>query len=158
LVSLLCCLWSAPVEAARKAAVFEFELIDTSLDGEMLGTTEAEKARLAQMAPKLRELLKTDGICEVIDIAPVAEQARNSNLQACGMYDAMMARNLGADLAVTGTVQKVSNLILNVNLHVGDASTNEMLKAGSVDMRGNTDDSWLRGLRYPIRNRMFDKQ
>ncbi len=149
---------SALACAAPRAAVFEFELIDSSLDGELLGTTDAEKTRLAEMAPRLRTLLEAEGIYEVVDIAPVAEQAKNSNLQSCGFCDAQMAKKLGAELAVTGTVQKVSNLILNVNLYVRDAETNRILKNGSVDIRGNTDESWFRGLRYLIKNRMFKKQ
>jgi Protein of unknown function (DUF2380) len=145
---------AAPV-FAEKAAVFEFELIDTSLDGEMFGTTDAEKTRLAKLAPMARELLVKFAKYEIVDIASVAEQARNSNLQSCGFCDAAMAKKLGADLAVTGTVQKVSNLILNINLYVRDARTNKYVKVGSVDIRGNTDESWFRGLRYLVKNRMY---
>jgi hypothetical protein len=145
----------ATAMAAPRAAVFDFELIDSSLDGELLGTTEAEKARLAQMAPRLRQLFIDLGIYDVVDIAPVADQAKNSNLQACGFCDAQMAKKLGADVAVTGTVQKISNLILNINLYVRNVQDNKLVNVGSVDIRGNTDDSWFRGLRYLIKNRMY---
>jgi hypothetical protein len=152
----LCALLAFAAPAlAEKAAVFEFELIDSSLDGEIYGTTDAERARLAKMAPMARELLVQFANYEIVDTAAVAEEARNSNLQSCGFCDAAMAKKLGADLAVTGTVQKVSNLILNINLYVRDAATNKMLKVGSVDIRGNTDESWFRGLRYLVKNRMF---
>jgi hypothetical protein len=152
----LCALLAFAAPAlAEKAAVFEFEFIDSSLDGELYGTTEAEKARLGKMAPMARELLVLYAKYEIVDIAPVADQARNSNLQSCGFCDAAMAKKLGADLAITGTVQKVSNLILNINLYVRDAATNQMLKVGSVDIRGNTDESWFRGLRYLVKNRMY---
>jgi hypothetical protein len=158
LVFLFLVLLPASAAALPRAAVFDFELIDSSLDGEMLGTTEAEKTRLGQMAPRLRKLFTDLGIYEVVDVSPVAEQARNSNLQACGFCDAMLAKKIGADLAVTGTVQKVSNLILNINLYVRDAQTNKLVSIGSVDIRGNTDDSWFRGLRYLIKNRMYKQQ
>jgi Protein of unknown function (DUF2380) len=140
--------------AAERAAVFEFEFIDTSLDGEILGMTAEEKARIAKMAPMARELLAKYGF-ESVDIAPVAEKAKNSNLQSCGFCDAAMAKELGATVAVTGTVQKVSNLILNINLYFRDADTNTMEKVGSVDIRGNTDESWFRGLKYLVKNRLF---
>ena len=52
-------------------------------------------------------------------------------------------------------MQKVSNLILNVNLVVEEASTGRTLRAESVDIRGNTDESWSRGLRYLLNERMF---
>ena len=42
-------------------------------------------------------------------------------------------------------VQKVSNLILNLNLRVEDVASGRMLFQRSVDIRGNTDLSWRRG-------------
>ena len=41
-------------------------------------------------------------------------EAQASNLQACGGCDMHLAQRIGAELAITGTVQKVSNLILNI--------------------------------------------
>jgi uncharacterized protein DUF2380 len=49
-------------------------------------------------------------------------------------------------------VQKVSNLILNLNIEVRDAATDQPLYATSVDIRGNTDESWLRGVRRLVDN------
>ena len=145
---------AAPAAAAERAAVFEFEFIDTSLDGELLGMTAAEKSRIAMMAPMARELLSHYGY-ESVDIAPVADRALHSNLQSCGMCDAAMAKELGAKYAITGTVQKVSNLILNINLYFREADTLKVVRIGSVDIRGNTDESWTRGIRYLVKNRLF---
>jgi len=38
---------------------------------------------------------------------------------------------------------------------VEDAATGRTLRADSVDIRGNTDESWTRGLRYLIRERLY---
>ena len=54
--------------------------------------------------------------------------------------------------AAWGTVQKVSNLILNINVYTEDAESGKMKFARSVDIRGNTDESWRRGLDYLLRN------
>ncbi len=62
---------------------------------------------------------------------------------------------MGADLAAYGWVQNVSNLILNINLVIEDAATGKRLNAASVDIRGNTDESWDRGLRYLVRERVL---
>jgi len=48
-------------------------------------------------------------------------------------------------------VQKVSNLILNINLEVRSESGVTRYR-GSVDIRGNTDESWLRGVRRLAEN------
>jgi uncharacterized protein YeeX (DUF496 family) len=66
-----------------------------------------------------------------------------------------MAKRLGAELAITGTVQKVSNLILNMNIYVRDVSSGATVTAMSADMRGNTEESWSRALDYLIRNRLL---
>ena len=58
----------------------------------------------------------------------------------------------GADRAAWGTVQKVSNLILNINVYIEDARQKKMEFVRSVDIRGNTDESWQRGLDYMLRH------
>jgi hypothetical protein len=66
-----------------------------------------------------------------------------------------LARRIGAELAITGTVQKVSNLILNMNIYVRDASTGATIAAMSADMRGNTDETWSRTLDWLVHNRLL---
>ena len=147
---------SAPVGATvPKAAVFDFELVDTSLEGATNGPRADEQARLLRVGDQLRQRLTQSGRFAVVDTAPVAAEAHGSNLQACGGCDVDLARKLGADLAITGTVQKVSNLILNMNITVRDAATGKPVAAMSADMRGNTDESWSRALDYLVRNRLL---
>jgi hypothetical protein len=52
-------------------------------------------------------------------------------------------------------VQKVSNLILNLNIYLRGARDDRLLQAMSADFRGNTDESWSRALNYLIRNRLL---
>ena len=54
-----------------------------------------------------------------------------------------------------GWVQKVSNLILNINLYLRNAATGDVLVLGSVDIRGNTDESWRRGTEYLLKHRIL---
>ena len=60
-----------------------------------------------------------------------------------------------AELTITGTVQKVANLILNMNIYVRDASSGATIAAMSADMRGNTDETWSRTLDWLVRNRLL---
>jgi hypothetical protein len=46
----------------------------------------------------------------------------------------------------------VSNLILNINVYIEDARQKKMEFVKSVDIRGNTDESWQRGLDYMLRH------
>jgi Protein of unknown function (DUF2380) len=138
-----------------KAAVFDFELLDTSLQGEVNGPRTDEQRRLKEVTEQLRKGLAESGRFVVLDIAPVDAAAHASNLQACGGCDVEFARRLGADLAVTGLVQKVSELILNMNIYVRDAHSRQLVTAASADFRSNTDESWSRALSYLLRNRLL---
>ena len=138
-----------------KVAVFDFELVDTSLQGEVDGPRADEQERLMRTGDQVRKGLAESGKFAVLDIAPVNAAAHGSNLQACGGCDVQLAQQLGADLAITGTVQKVSNLILNMNIYVRDAHTGRLVTAMSADFRGNTDESWARAASYLLRNRLL---
>ncbi|MCQ8783156.1 DUF3280 domain-containing protein [Mangrovibrevibacter kandeliae] len=138
--------------AERKVAVFDFELNDTSLDGQMRGVQPAETARLERLAPALVAKFDAEPGFAAVDTAPVEKRAASQHLQACGGCDVTLAKSVGADLAVTGEVQKVSNLILNINVYVRDTGTGKKVAGGSADIRGNTDESWSRGIDYLYRN------
>src|SRR5438046_985700 len=58
----------------------------------------------------------------------------------------------GAERIARCWVQKVSNLILNINIEVRNAATDETVYVKSVDIRGNTDETWLRGVRRLVDN------
>lgn len=148
----------AAAREARRVAIFDFELIDTSLEGEIAGPKAEEAARLAMLGERLREAFASADDYETVDIGPVREEAQSRNLQGCGGCDAALAREIGADWAVTGTVQKVSNLILNINIYVRDAQSGDLLQAMSADIRGNTDKSWQKGLDWLVRNRLKLKE
>jgi hypothetical protein len=140
---------------ARSVAVFNFELLDTSVEGAIRGARADEQERLARLSDQLRELLRDSCQFSLADLAPIASEAQASNLQSCGGCDARLARHIGAELAITGTVQKVSNLILNMNIYIRDASSGAIIAAMSADMRGNTDESWTRTLNWLVRNRLL---
>ena len=147
---------SAPARAGPlKVAVFDFELVDTSLQGEVDGPRADEQRRLREAGDQLRKALADSGKFIVLDIAPVHAAAHASNLQACGGCDVQYAQQLGADLAITGVVQKVSNLILNMNIYLRDTHTGHLVTAMSADFRGNTDESWSRAASYLVRNRLL---
>jgi Protein of unknown function (DUF2380) len=108
---------------------------------------------LARTSDQLRGLLRDSCRFSLVDLTPIASEAQASNLQSCGGCDMSLARRIGAELAITGTVQKVSNLILNMNIYVRDASSKATIAAMSADMRGN--ESWSRALDWLVRNRLL---
>src|SRR5258706_15509079 len=138
--------WGVVSAAAKqRVAVFDFELIDTSLEGSTSGPRADEAARLKKLGQRLREALAQSGKFDVVDIGPVASAANASNLQACGGCDATMAKKGGADLSITGTVQKISNLLFDIKFYVRGNASQKTIVALKADFRGNNQQSPARG-------------
>lgn len=154
--TMLMLLASAPARAEPpKTAIFDFELLDTSLEGEMRGPQADERDRLIRISDQVRRQLAESGKFQLLDIAPVKAAADASNLQACGGCDVQLAQRIGADLVITGVMRKISTLILNLTIFVRDAHTGQLLTAVNADFRGNTDESWTRATSYLVRNRLL---
>src|SRR5215468_3428109 len=139
-----------------KLAVFDFELMDTSLEGEMRGPQTDEHNRLILISDQVRRQLSESGKFQILDIAPVKAAAEASNLQSCGGCDVDYAQRIGADLVITGVMRKISTLILNLTIFVRDAHTGKLINVVNADFRGNTDESWTRAASYLVRNRLLE--
>jgi hypothetical protein len=140
-------LMTGPAAAAeKKVAVFDFELIDTSLEGEINGVNPAQTQRLTLLAPKLRADIDGEPELTSIDVAPVAAEAARQILSKCDSCVLALGKQLSADIVVIGTVQKVSNLILNINAYGHEVATGKLVAQGSADIRGNNDEMWGRGV------------
>ncbi len=146
-------LWAGASFAAQTdkptIAVLDFELQDdTQIQG---GPTDAEAnaRRLKLAADTVRQALTESGAYKVVDLAPADELIRRiratQRLDECNGCELDIARRVGADRVLVGWVQKVSNLIININAAVKDVATGRTLKVRSTDVRGNTDESWRRG-------------
>ncbi|WP_027171733.1 DUF3280 domain-containing protein [Methylobacterium sp. 10] len=134
-----------------KAAVFDFQLADLGIQGPTL----ADKARLKPLSDQLRSLLKESARYEIVSTDPVKEDvAKGSDLRRCNGCAEEYARKLGADVAITGEIQKVSNLILNINVYVKDLRSDKAEQAYSVDIRGDNDVSFDRGIKYLVKNNL----
>lgn len=142
LIALFLCAPSTAWTAPLRAAVFPFVFDDSSLEPPQ----PAELARLRKIDAQLKQLLAQSGRYAIVSIAPVAAQASEQKLDTCQACAVALARHLGAEVAVVGWVQKVSNLILNINVVIRSVTTRKVIAVGSVSIRGNTDQSWSRGL------------
>ena len=155
LIALFALLFAGPLAAGETVAFFGLTMLDASLQTQQLGEDDAEHARLLMLEEMIAQRFTDEGYT-LVDLAPVAEDLdRVVNPAKCYGCDARMATRLGADYALVGEVQKVSNLILTMNLQMRAARTGEMVRGGVVDIRGNTDESWARGMRYILKNRIF---
>lgn len=150
---LLCAMLPRMAVAAERVAVFDPELYDTS--GE--GPREDQQHRLRLLGEALRHALAESGRYEVVAIPEAMRErlAAGPSLRSCAPCAPEAAAALGAGLAVTTVVQKVSNLILSITIALREAPTGAPRAVHSAEIRGNTDESWLHGLRWLLRNRLL---
>lgn len=158
LITLLFLGFASAATAGEKVAFFGLTMLDDSLQGEVEGEDPAQAARLAMLEEIVRDRFLAEGY-ELLDITPVqTDLDRIVNPAKCYGCDTRMATDLGADFSLVGEVQKVSNLILAMNLQLRDAATGDLVRGGVVDIRSNTDESWQRGMRYILKNRIFREE
>ncbi|MBK5933310.1 uncharacterized protein DUF2380 [Rhodovulum imhoffii] len=155
---LLLAFLAAPALAGSKVAFFGMHMLDTSLQTAELGQNPEEVARVQMLHDMVEARFRSEGYL-LVDLSPVAEELnRVKNPAKCYGCDTRMAARLGADYALVGEVQKVSNLILTLNLQMRETRTGTMVRGAVVDIRGNTDESWRRGMRYILDNRIFKEE
>jgi len=116
-------------------------------------TSDAERARLVRTGEEFTQQLADSGRYGIVPTTDAirAKIAAGQTLGECGGCEIDYGRALGADIVAWSRVQKVSNLILNMNVYMADVRSGRMLLTKSVDLRGNTDDSWSRSLRYLVK-------
>ena len=138
-----------------RVAFFGFQLINTSLEP----TTESELHRIDMLDELFRERLDNSGRFKIIPIPPDTQQhiAAGPEISGCNGCERDYAKSIGANWAAWGSVQKVSNLILNINVYMEDAASGRLEFVKSVDIRGNTDESWRHGLDYMLRHYLFEE-
>ena len=157
-------LWSmacAAGQALPSIAVLDFELIDDTQDNNP-ATLAAQQKRLTLISEQLRKELNDAGLYRVLDNVPamnyIAKLKSAQELRSCNGCELDIGKRLGADLVLTAWVQKVSNLILNINIEIKRVASGETILNKSVDIRGNTDQSWSRGISYMVRDMVEKKQ
>ncbi|MEI9983129.1 MAG: DUF3280 domain-containing protein [Aliidongia sp.] len=141
-------------EAPATVAVFDVQFVNASLEQ----TTPAETERVRALTQQLRDALAKSGRYKVVDLAPIKDDlAQNADLSRCNGCELPLAKKVGASQAAVAWVHKVSNIVLDLNLEIDDTTTGKRVASGTVELKGNSDETWSRGLSYLLENRIFDK-
>ncbi len=145
----------SPVAEDARVAFLGITLIDTSTEGEYFGPRADEAARIEMVEEMVATRFSEEGYA-FLDLAPVTEQLEGIvNPAQCYGCDTRMGAELGAEYVLVGEVQKVSNLILDMNLQLRAVPSGDLVAGRSASIRGNTDDSWARGVRYLLDTAIF---
>ena len=65
-----------------------------------------------------------------------------------------IARDMGGQVAVIGKVNKISTLILSMDIVVRDLADGKVIARGTADIRGDNDRAWLRGMQWLVEHRI----
>lgn len=135
----------AEAAAGERILVFGFELMDTS--------GEATKPDHGPWLRSASELLVSRMREAGLDVAgPVGPHAGSVPIRSCNGCEADIARQAGADIAATGTIHKVSTLILSITIALRDIGTGEAV-SWTADIRGDNEQAWLRGVDWLAEHR-----
>jgi hypothetical protein len=156
LVLLLAALPLAVRSQAAPASLVlpDIELLDTQPDPNQA----ADHARRIQNTSRqLREGLAQAGLYRIIDPTTVQstideQRAAHATIFDCNGCAQAIGQAARSDLVAMAWVQKVSQLILNLNVEVRETATDRVVLNKSVDMRGNNDESWARAARFMLRD------
>jgi hypothetical protein len=152
--SLVVCATGSVAQATgepRSIALLNCSLIDDNAAYNDADTTRVQQTRIGMISDQLRDELRERGLYRVADNAPAADMIASlqstQDLNACNGCEREVGRKLNVDRVGVCWVQKISNLILNINLRVEDVTNGTTVFQRSVDIRGNTDLSWQRGVK-----------
>ena len=151
---------TAHSEEKISLAVYPCELYDTSGSGDA-DQKRRDTARVKMVSEVLRDGMAAKPFYELVDTSranevdsPNAWFAADGLFRECGGCEAEITRLLGARLSMACVVQKVSNLILSINLYMRDSKTERLVANYSASMRGNTDYTWARSAKWLLKNRL----
>ena len=91
-------------------------------------TTGAERARLALIATLFKAKLEASGRYTFVSIPAdaAAKICAGPEIGACGGCEFGYGKEVGADIAAWIVVQKVSDLILNINVYMADVAARKI--------------------------------
>ena len=139
-------------EPRRSLLVLGFELIDTS--NEPVDQTAEHAKRLARARDDLSAGLAAQRVYDVVDRNTIAADLdailKQTYIRTCNGCELSLARKAGADLVLTGVVNKVSTLILSMGVSIARVSTGELIYHQGFDFRGDNDQSWARATKFLV--------
>lgn len=145
--------------AAQKTVLLPFDLVLQKKEEDFfIGAgkpSPAEQARLKVINDELAKILSEDGVHDLIDTAPYAKEIEAAApFVDCNGCEVDMAKKLNGEVLYTGLVDKASETLLNMRIMEIDVASGRLKRAGNVVIQGNTDEAWLRGVRWLMKNKL----
>lgn len=153
----------AVVGAAPKLAIFPIDMsVPRSEEDYFRGVTgpsPEEQNRLSLARAELQKLLSANGRYEIVDLSSVADEISAAQpIFECNGCEVDIAGKTKADLVLTGLIDKISETHLSLTVAIIDVAQGKLVNNASVLIQGNTDESWMHGVRWLVRNRLLAEE
>ncbi|MGE3230590.1 MAG: DUF3280 domain-containing protein [Hyphomicrobium sp.] len=120
------------------------------------GPSPEEQNRLALADALLAKLLAADGRYEIVDLASLKDEiAAARPIYDCNGCEVDLAGKVKAELVMTSVMEKISETHLSLTVALVDVANSKLVSTSSVLIQGNTDESWLHGVRWLAKNRLL---
>lgn len=140
---------------ALSTAFLPFTLLDTSRPNPGERPSPADVARLRMVRAEVIRLLEKSGRYAAVDLAPIARAISENDFYGCAGCAVQLAREVHARAVVTGLVQKVSLLIVDMSITIRAVPGGSVIAAGSAGLRGDNDLAWQREAQWLVAHRLL---
>lgn len=149
-------LFAAPMQAALAEAPIKIAVLSATLQNDhaqWVPTTDAERNRLMKIEDIFKSSLEASGKYKSVPVSASIQEKINKDqkMGECGGCELTYGKEVGADQVAWIEVQKVSELILNINVYMKDVQSGNPVFTKSVDLRGNNDEAWNRSMKFLIK-------
>lgn len=145
---------AAPAQAEEPVTISLAATYFQNDHAEWVPTNDAEIQRMVDTRNTFRSLLEDSGRYAFTMPDPALQETINKGqkLGSCAGCEFKYGEALGVSQVAWIEVQKVSELILNLNVYIADVDARQMAFVKSVDLRGNADVSWNHAITYLVEN------
>lgn len=149
--------------ASPKLAIFPFDMSMPRTEEDFFrgvsGPNPDEQKRLEMAREELTKRLAATGRYEIVDLTPISEEIKAAQpIFECNGCEVDLAVKAKAELVMTSLIDKISETHLSLTVGIVDVAQGKMIDRASVLIQGNTDESWLHGVRWLVRNRLAAKE
>lgn len=160
LVLLALTSFAMPVQAAQKAAVLPFEIIQQPSKEDFFFIPQekedpVENERLENATQQMKDLMRASGKYEIVELNGMGKEIEDASpLYKC-RCEAGFGKKVGADVVVSGIFEKVSESLTRVTVREHDTSSGKLTRSMRAVMQGNTDLSWQNVVKWIAKNRLL---
>ncbi|MCC7250356.1 DUF3280 domain-containing protein [Hyphomicrobium sp.] len=146
--------------AAERLAIFPIDMSMPRTEEDFFrgvtGPSPEEQSRLSLAQAEFKKLLSASGRYELVDLTPLsAEITAAQPIYECNGCEVDIAGKAKADLVMTSLIDKISETHLSLTVAIVDVAQSKLVKNSSVLIQGNTDESWMHGVRWLVKNRLL---